>query len=371
MKNSPNCFQTFLFLVFGLGAAASALAQGTQPVVAVHDSELTRALESMPAVAPTPTGAGTTGFQWWTGDWHYFVMPDSVKEALRSDGTAFTVVGDSNVTAGLLLPNGAPKYPIVISLTSEAIRNDEIAPLTNYVAAGGFLFVGSSSFTRNPDGTSRGDFAFASQLGIHMASATLTNWMYNSTFTKQANHRIISHVPGGTLTWRLPTYSEEINWGISPNHPFQGPHDLWQVQPSDATVLAWGDSYPYLVVKPYGKGYFIYDAAMQPLVGHGGFAPGMYSYAILRKSIEWAFESAKLPVPKLSPWPFAYDAALMVRHDLEDFQSEIADVEASAGVEFTNHVQGDYYFCTGTLRQDMAPGGYDTNAVVASLRRAI
>ena len=45
-------------------------------------------------------------------------MPEAVKEALRSDGTAFTVVGDSNITAGVLLTNGLPKYPIVISLAS-------------------------------------------------------------------------------------------------------------------------------------------------------------------------------------------------------------------------------------------------------------
>ena len=63
-----------------------------------------------------------------------------------SDGTAFTVVGDSNITAGVLLSNGVPKYPIVISLASEAIRDDEIAAFTNYVAAGGFLFVGLFGF---------------------------------------------------------------------------------------------------------------------------------------------------------------------------------------------------------------------------------
>src|SRR5689334_20513990 len=120
-------------------AVSSAQTQGTQPLVAIHDSELTRALESIPATSPTPAGPGTTGFQWWTTDWHYFVMPDSLKEALRSDGTAFTVIGDTNISAGLLSSNGSPLFPIVISLASEAIRDDEIAPLTNYVAAGGFL----------------------------------------------------------------------------------------------------------------------------------------------------------------------------------------------------------------------------------------
>src|SRR5215472_1380113 len=125
-----------------LCAANTNTSLATQPIVAIHDSELTRALDSAssPAVAPTPTGPGTTGLQWWPTNWHYFVMPESVKEALRSDGTAFTVVGDSNITAGALLTNGQPTFPIVISLASEALRNDEIAPLTNYVAAGGFLF---------------------------------------------------------------------------------------------------------------------------------------------------------------------------------------------------------------------------------------
>src|SRR3954447_22562901 len=100
--------------------ASTGLAQSIQPLVAIHDSELTRALETMPAVAPTPTGAGTTGKQWWPTDWHYFVMPEAVQEALRSDGTPFVKVGDSNVTSGSLMSGGLPRYPIVISLASEA-----------------------------------------------------------------------------------------------------------------------------------------------------------------------------------------------------------------------------------------------------------
>ncbi len=162
------------------GVMTSLLAQGTQPLVAIHDSELTRALESMPAVSPTPTGAGTTGYEWWVTDWPYFVMPESLKEALRSDGTAFTVLRDSNIVAGALLNGGVPRYPILISLASEAVRNDEIAALTNYVAAGGFLLVGSSSFTRHTNGASRGDFAFAGPLGLRMAAGTLANWGQNS-----------------------------------------------------------------------------------------------------------------------------------------------------------------------------------------------
>lgn len=339
------------------------------PLVAIHDSELTRALESMPAAPPTPIGGGASGFQWWTTDWHYFVMPESLQEALRSDGTPFVVIGDSNITSGLVL-NGKPIIPIVISLASEAIRNDEIAPLTNYVAAGGFLLIGSSSFTRNPNGTSRGDFAFANELGLHMATPGLTNWGFNQTVTKLSNHRLVSHFPDGPLTWRMPSYWEEISWGISPDHPFLEPHDVWRVVAGDASVIAQGDGSPYLAVKRFGKGYFVYLAPFQPLIGHGGFAPGMYAYMIFRNALEWAFESAREPVVKVSPWPFAYDSAFMVRHDLEDFADEIAGLEASAQYEHARGVKGDYYLCTGTLRQDMG-GTYDTNAVIDSLRRAV
>jgi hypothetical protein len=345
----------------------------TGPIVAIHDSEYTRALETMNAAPTTPTGPGTTGKEWWPSNWHYFVMPESLKEALRSDGTAFEVVSDADIASGKLLDaSGRPRYPIVISLASEAVADAEIGPLTNYVAAGGFLFVGSSAFTRNTNGTTRGDFAIANQMGVHSFAPGLTNWRANSTFLKQADHRLVSHIPSGQpLYWEMPSSGDEIPWGISPHpgNPFTM-NSIWQVQSSSATLIISGDVSPCLLDRAYGSGYFIYDAAMQPLIGHGGWAPGMYAYLIVRKAIEWAFDSARLPLPKLSPWPYPFNAALMVRHDLENFQNEIANIEASAQIEFTNGAKGEYYFCTGTLREEMSPA-YDTNAVVASLRRAV
>ena len=352
--------------------------QGTQPIVAIHDSELTRALENMPATDSTPTGPGTTNRQWWVTQWHYFVMPDSVKEALRSDGTAFTVIGDSNIVAGVLTnADGSPKYPIVISFAAEAIDDSEIAQLTNYVAAGGFLFVGSSSFTRNTNGTTRGDFAIANAMGMHMVYPALTNWYLDSTLSKVSNHRLVSSIPGGSLVWQMASSSEEISWptavhlaGESPNALPPGlPHLIWQVQASGASVIATGDGIlPYLLVQPYGKGYFIYDAAMQPLIGHGPWAPGMYAYSIFRNAIQWAFASMERPIPKVSPWPYAYDAAVMFRHDGEAIPAMISNFGASAQFEHTNGASGDYYFCTGALREDMAS---ISNTTVASLRQAI
>ncbi|HWX18269.1 MAG TPA: Ig-like domain-containing protein [Candidatus Binatia bacterium] len=343
------------------------------PLVAIHDSELTRALETVAASPPTPSGPGTTGMQWWPTNWHYFFMPESLKEVLRSDGTAFQVVSDADIAGGRLLDtNGRPAYPIVISLAAEAIGDNQIASFTNYVAAGGFLFIGSSAFTRNPDGTTRGDFAFGREMGVHMLVPGVTNWRANSTLFKPIEHRLMSHIPTGVLlNWEMPAGAEQTPWGIYPHPSNPDPAALvWQVAASNATVLAAGDASPCLLDKQFGNGHFIYYAPMQPLLGTSGWSPGMYTYVIFRKAIEWAFDSAKLPVSRLSPWPYAYDAALVVRHDLEDYQPEINNIETFAQFEKALGAKGDYYFCTGTLRVEM-PATYDTNAVIASLRRAL
>jgi hypothetical protein len=355
-------------LAGGQPAGAASLRGG--PIVAIHDSEFTRALESMPATnAATPTGPGTSGFEWWPTNWHYFVMPESLKEALRSDGTSFDVLGDADIEAGQLLDtNGHPRYPILISLASEAIADDEIAQLTNYVAAGGILFAGSSAFTRFTNGAPRGDFALAGPMGLHLASPSLRNWTNNATFSKLVDHPLITHIPAGSLTWQMPSAADEISWGTSPAHPLPSGHSICQVSPADATVIAQGDAaLPYLAVKAYGQGTFIYCAAMQPLLGHGGWAPGMYAYGIFRNAIQTAFATARLPLPRLSPWPYPYDAALNVRHDFEDYRDMITNIESSARYEYTNGAKGDYYFCTGTLRVEMT----NSAAVIASLRRAV
>ena len=309
-------------------------------------------------------------------NWNYFVLPEAMKEALRSDGTPFVVLSDLDIKNGQLMSNGVPKYPILIDLGGEVIRDDEIAPLTNYVAAGGFIFAGSSAFTRATNGAYLTNFALGAQMGMSCQPST-NNWLDNTNLTKLVAHRVVSDIPDGNLLWRMPTSPAEISWGTCANHSgnngFYSPHQLWQVSNSNAQVLAYGDftNRPYLAFKQYGSGYFIYDAAAQPLIAHGGFGAGMYAYSIFKRAIEWAFESAQRPVVRLSPWPYDYNTAFIIRHDLENFTNEVADIEGSALVEHTNYAKGDYYFCTGTLREDAAPGGYNTNVIIASLRRAV
>jgi uncharacterized repeat protein (TIGR01451 family) len=323
-------------------------------MVAIHVSEHTQALD--------------TGDTWYTS-WHYFVMYESLEEALSSDGTPFVEMRDADISAGQLLEaDGSPRYPIVFSLASEAIDDAEVAPLRDYVAAGGFLFVGSSAFTRNPDGTTRGDFALADEMGLHMVNPDHDhNWYQNMWFTRVLDHRLVSHIPSGTLTWRMPLHSEEIPWGVTGAHSIHGNHSVWQVVASDAEVIANGSSGPLLTTKNHGQGRFIYHGAFNPLIGHGGNDSGMYAYVIYRNAIEWAFEFANLPIVKLSPWQYPYDAAFVIRHDFENWPSGIRSIEASAQAEHSVGAKGDYYFCTGTLREHMG----DPTTTVASLQRAV
>ena len=346
-----------------------------QPFVAIHVSELTQALEAIPATPPTPTGPDFSGYQWWYTTWHYFVAHESLKEALRSDGTPFVEISDSDIAAGRLRnSDGSPRYPILISLGSEAIADNEISPIRDYVNSGGFLFVGSSAFTRFPDGANRSDFAFAGEMGLRMATSNRSesnnwNWHQNKHFIKNiTNHRLAGHIPSGTLSWHGPESADEISWGVSPNYVITGSQWTWSVVSNGATVVANGDSGPLLTARSYGLGQFIYHGAMQPLIGHGVISPSMYSYLIYRKAIEWAFESSGLPIVKLSPWRYPYDAALVVRHDFEGSIDLIKTIKSSAQYENALGIMGDYYFCTGALRTYT---GGDRATIISNLRDAV
>lgn len=372
------CIMMCLFIAGVSVVPYQAIAQPLpEPFVAIHVSELTKALETTPAVPPTPMKAWASGNQWWYTTWRYFVAYESLKEALRSDGTPFVEVSDGDIATGRLSnPDGSPRYPILISLASEAIDDNEISPLRDYVSSGGFLLVGSSSLTRYPDGTQRGDFALADEMGLHMANSSLAetnnwNWYDNRHFTKSADHWLTRHVPTGTLNWNGPRGFDQTPYPwdhIAPNsHAGHSLHYAWKVIGGGATVIANGDAGPLLTVRNHGLGQFIYHGAIQPLIGHGGFDPGIYAYLIYRKAIEWAFESFRLPIVRVSPWPYQYNAAFMVRHDFENIQSYIRSIESSSQFEHALGARGDYYFSTGSLREDM---GGDA-ATVASLRRAV
>ncbi len=122
-----------------------------QPVVAIHVSEITNAMETTPARSPTPSGYGTSGYQWWYTSWHYYTIYQALEEALQSDGTPYVEVTDADIASGaLLLSDGTPRYPIVFSLASEAINNNESSFVFFYIVVFltffSFVFFFSSLF---------------------------------------------------------------------------------------------------------------------------------------------------------------------------------------------------------------------------------
>ncbi|MBI1802425.1 MAG: hypothetical protein HYR71_12440, partial [Chloroflexi bacterium] len=291
----------------------------------------------------------------------------------------FVEVSDAQISAGQLMGgDGLPRYPIVISLATEAVDDAEVAPLRQYVAAGGFLFVGSSAFTRHPDGTTRGDFALAAEIGLQMVAPRLQNWYKNDVFTKVADHLLVAHFPPGDLHWRMPLHSEQMSLSVmhaegSPRYG-EAAQYTWQVRATGAEVLAMGRAGPLLTDRPSGNGHLIYYGAMQPLIGHGTSDPGMYAYVIFRQVIEWAFASARAPLVRLSPWRYPYDAALLIRHDLENSAPRIQGVEPSAQFEQSLGAKADYYFTTGTLRlgsEDQQISDAQKEEAIAGLRRAV
>ncbi|MBN1373651.1 MAG: DUF2341 domain-containing protein [Anaerolineaceae bacterium] len=349
-------------------APAAQTTQVPLPMVAVHVSELTEALATMPASGSTPTGSGTTGTQWWQPWWTYSLITESVKEALRSDGIPYTVITDADIASGALLNlDGSPRYPILISLAAEAVADNEIAPLRSYVQAGGFLFAGSSSFTRFPDGSPRGNFALAAEMGLNSTTTSLQNWALDLNFTRTGDHRLTAHIPAGTIPWSMPQTADEKIFYIAQ-------HYVWRVAANGAEVLANGGQGPVLATQSYGSGRFLYYSLLQPLIGHGGFDVSMYSYIIFREAIQWAFESLQVPMLTLSEWPFAYDAAFNMRHDFENFPELITSIESSAAYEASLGVKGDYYFTTGVLRagsEDPQLSEAEKAATVQSIQRAV
>ena len=354
-----NTILIFSFLIIALkinwpNTVTAAATTPSLPKVAIHISEYTQTLETLPASITTPrppTFPNTTGYEWWLTAWHYRFIPEVLIEALRSDGTQYDIITDADISNGnLLFADGSPKYPILISLASEAINDDEIAQLRAFVSSGGNLFIGSSSFTRNIDGSSRGNFVLSSEMGLNMRSDNLQNWYENETFTKVTEHRLVNHIPDGSINWFLPLTSEEIPLGPTGEHVVHQNHYAWAVNSIDLVVIAQGSSGPILTTKSYGDGVFIYYGILQPLVGIGGNDDGMYSYMIFRNAIEWAFERVNIPIVKISPWQYPYDLAFIVRHDFENDPVSIQSIEFIAQSEQLKGVTGEYYFSTGVVR---------------------
>jgi len=253
--------------------------------------------------------------------WQYFQIYTLLEEALLSDGTAFVEISDADIErGGLLTSKGNPKYPILISLAAECISDQEAAAISLYVKNGGFAYIGSSSWTRYPDGSFRSNFALQLEMGISSTIHGAPNWIMigdqGARIRRISNHRLVDHLISNIpMRWAMPESYFDTYKFYANGSPTS--HFAWSTYciTAEPLVMVEGDNIPFLAIKNSEKGWYIYHAEISPLAGWGEGNAVLLEYTFFRKAIEWAFESLKLPLARVAVWPYPYKSAFILRHD--------------------------------------------------------
>ncbi len=345
-------------------AAAQSPPAPMRAVVAVHVSEYTRALHSTPGVA----APGSDAMGWYHDAYTYSMVYTMLEESLRADGTPFVEVTDADIAGGALLSGGVPLYPIVFSLMSEAASDAELAALSAYAAAGGYVYVGGSAFTRRPDGTFRTapgggvQSGLAAEMGLESAASVAsprsgTTWSWDNTnvIRRVSNDPMVGELTSGQdLSWPLPRRFDS-NTALMLTVD-EGWHPVWVTRPTavgPATALATmprlaatAGGAPLLASKTFGSGRFIYQAEMAPLAGWGGYAPDTYEYLFIRRAIEAAFDASGVPLARLSAWRYPYRAALQMRWDCDFYPGA---VDKLSQIEVAHGFKSQYYINTSQV----------------------
>ena len=243
-----------------------------------------------------------------------------------------------------------PKYPILFSLASECISDSEAFQISSYVSAGGFAYVGSSSWTKYEDGSPRTDFALSSQMGLRSTNSPPNNWAQVQNVTRIADNLLVNHVPKNVeINWQLPLTDHTV-CSLAPKNDT---HYAWAAETTvnnPAQVLMTIDGNVMLAIKPYSNGMFIYHSELAPLASYSIFTPVAYEYMFFKQAIEWAFENQHVPLTKLSPWPYQYNSAFIMRHDMDISYQSVPWIASSAAAEKAMGVTGQYYIVTGDVR---------------------
>ena len=335
-KNQSLIVISFLLAVFlsstlFFESAVGESSSQTSPVVAINVSEYTQA-------------------QWTNPSWKYFAIYGMLEEALKSDGTPFVEISDASIESGGLLVSGVPKYPILFSLASECISDSEASQISSYVSAGGFAYVGSSSWTKYEDGSPRTDFALSSQMGLRSTNSPPNDWAQVQNVTRIADNLLVNHVPKNVeINWQLPLTDHTV-CSLAPKNDT---HYAWAAETTvsnPAQVLMTIDGNVMLAIKPYSNGMFIYHSELAPLASYSIFTPVAYEYMFFKQAIEWAFENQHVPLAKLSPWPYQYNSAFIMRHDMDISYQSVPWIASSAAAEQAMGVTGQYYIVTGDVR---------------------
>jgi hypothetical protein len=304
----------------------------TKPIVAIHVSENTQAY-------------------WTNPSWNYFALYTMLEEAFKSNGTPFIEISDAQIEAGELMLSGTPKYPILFSIACECISNQEATQLSNYVSAGGFIYSSASSWTRYENGTQRSNFALSAQMGLRCTNYPPNNWAQVQTARRVANNPLVDCVPANVnMDWRLPLADHTLvkldDYQVDPHYAWRA--TVTAVNP--AQVLMTLDGGIMIAVKQYNAGWFIYNSELDPLSSYSLYSPIVYEYLIIRQAVLWAFQNLNVPLATLSPWPYQYNSAFIIRHDMDNSFNTVNWIASSAQTEKNLGVTGQYYIVTGDVR---------------------
>ena len=191
-------FAVAAIVVGGAAWSCSTSDAASTPAVATRVAPLVAAPHSTVAIHVSETTA-----QFWTyTSWRIWHSVAYLSEALRSDGTPFETVSDADIASGVLMTNGIPTFPILISLDNEAISDAVAAQIQSYASSGGHVFVGGSSWTKTETGAPRPDFALASAMGLKSQG----HWARTHDVYRIADSTMIDQLPlNAPKWWFLPS----------------------------------------------------------------------------------------------------------------------------------------------------------------------
>ena len=225
---------------------------------------------------------------WRYQSWARWQIDKFVSEALKSDGTPFEVVTDAQIEAGQLLVSGGLRYPIVLSLANESVSDALVDQLRSYVNAGGNAYLGSSSFTRRPDGSPRGNFALSAEMGL----VSRGSWELGNDVIRVSSDASVDSLPLNAPDWRFlplrwdithfqPGFVSDIRTSFgadpAPNLDFyssrpihEGSHWYWDAVPTSTAGAT-------VIVRPWVQPGFTNDVSTTASATPAGFSESVFA----------------------------------------------------------------------------------------------
>ncbi|MBX2849983.1 MAG: discoidin domain-containing protein, partial [Acidiferrobacterales bacterium] len=165
-----------------------------QATVAIHLSENTKRNWQKLSSQPDYFGLAHSNSR----GWKYWHIHGFLMEQLRSDGTPFKVVSDSEIRNGLLRDEmGLPRYATLFSLNNPCISDETSTEIDAFVIAGGGVISGGASWTRDQECEPRDTQITSSASESHFSNS----YRVVNTLDADENTQWINSINDSLPTW--------------------------------------------------------------------------------------------------------------------------------------------------------------------------